>query len=86
MALLLRIRSPNPSRSTLRARRTDLNGSADSSASVNPQPRSGLIEKSEEAQVNTLIYCMGDDADDILQSFQLTYADSKKYETIKNKF
>ena len=27
---------------------------------------SGLAEKSEEAQVNTLIYCMGDEADDIL--------------------
>ena len=26
---------------------------------------SGLTDKSEEAQVNTLIYCMGDRADDI---------------------
>ena len=47
---------------------------------------SGLIGKSEEAQVNTLIYCMGDDADDILRLFQLAEADAKKYETVKNKF
>ena len=30
---------------------------------------SGLTEKSEETQVNTLIYAMGDEADDILRSF-----------------
>ena len=47
---------------------------------------SGLTEKSEEVQVNTLIYCMGDAADDILRSFKLTEADSKVYETVKEKF
>ena len=47
---------------------------------------SGLTEKSEEAQVNTLMYCMGDRADDILRSFKLSEEDSKKYEVVKNKF
>ena len=47
---------------------------------------SGLTEKSEQVQVNTLIYCMGDAADDILRSFKLTEADSKVYETVKEKF
>ena len=37
-------------------------------------------------QVNTLIYAMGDDADDILCSFRLSSADSKKYDTVKAKF
>lgn len=40
---------------------------------------SSLSEKSEEAQVNTLIYCMGDHADDILRSFKLSKEDPKKY-------
>ena len=31
---------------------------------------SGLASGDEETQVNTLIYCMGDKADDILRSFQ----------------
>ena len=47
---------------------------------------SGLVEKAEEAQVNTLIYTMGDAADDILRSFRLSEADSKKYDTVKSKF
>ena len=37
-------------------------------------------------QVNTLIYAMGDDADDILRSFRLSTSDSKKYDTVKAKF
>ena len=47
---------------------------------------SGLTEKSEEAQVNTLIYCMGDRADDILRSFKLPEEDTKKYKVVKDKF
>ncbi len=47
---------------------------------------SGLEEKPEEAQVNTLIYAMGDAADDILRSFQLSEQDSKTYQTVKGKF
>ena len=42
--------------------------------------------KSEESQVNTLIYSMGQKADDILQSLQLSADDEKKYDTLKEKF
>jgi hypothetical protein len=47
---------------------------------------SGLEEKSPEAQVNTLIYTMGADADDIFQSFGLSDADKMKYSAVKAKF
>ena len=47
---------------------------------------SGLVEKSEENQVNTLIYTMGDAADDIFQAFMLQDEDKKKYEVVKEKF
>ena len=47
---------------------------------------SGLNEKDEEAQVNTLVYSMGDEADDILRSFRLSEDDAKKYDTVKAKF
>ena len=41
---------------------------------------SGLTEKSSESQVNALIYSMGEEADDILFSFD---EQSKNFETIK---
>ena len=47
---------------------------------------SGLSSKSEEMQVNALIYYMGDQADDILLSFGLSDEDKKKYNTVKGKF
>ena len=47
---------------------------------------SGLHEKAEEQQVNTLVYTMGDEADDILISFKLSEEDRKKYEVVKDKF
>ena len=47
---------------------------------------SGLTEKDEEAQVNTLLYSMGDEADDILCSFRLSEEDAKSYDTVKSKF
>ena len=46
---------------------------------------SGIAAKSEENQVNTLIYSMGQKAGDILQSFKLS-AEEKTYETVKEKF
>ena len=42
---------------------------------------SELNKKDEESQVNTLIYSMGDEADDILQSFVMSADDKKKYNT-----
>ena len=47
---------------------------------------SGLEEKEDEVQVNTLIYTMGDDADGILRLFRLSMTDSKNYDTVKAKF
>ena len=47
---------------------------------------SGLHGKGEESQVNTLVYTMGDQADDILVSFGLSADDQKKYSTVKEKF
>ena len=49
------------------------------------QKASGLEEKEDEVQVNTLIYAMGDDADDILRSFRLSVADNNNYDTVKVK-
>ena len=47
---------------------------------------SELCKKSEESQVNTLLYSMGEKADDILQSFNLEEEELKKYETAIDKF
>ena len=43
---------------------------------------SGLNEKSEETQVNTLVYCMGKQADDVFQSFSLSVDQMKNYNTV----
>ena len=47
---------------------------------------SGIADKSQESQIYTLIYSMGNKADDILQSFNLSEEDSKSYKTVKEKF
>ena len=47
---------------------------------------SGLAAKGDESQVNALVYCMGEEADDIMSSFGLSDEDSKKFETVKTKF
>ena len=39
---------------------------------------SGLAEEEEESQINTLIYAMGDQADDILISFKLSTSQLKQ--------
>ena len=45
-----------------------------------------MSDKEEKAQVNTLVYSMGDEADDIFRSFALSADDTKKYEVVKGKF
>ena len=40
---------------------------------------SGLSVKPPEIQVNSLIYCMGSEADDILDSLSLTTDQKKEY-------
>lgn len=47
---------------------------------------SNLTATSNEHQVNTLIYCMGDEADDVLRSLQLSDADQRKYDKVKDGF
>ena len=47
---------------------------------------SGLNDKSSENQVNTLVYTMGDVADDILSSFDLSDDEKKNYDTIVEGF
>ena len=47
---------------------------------------SGLTQKDGEVQVSTLIYAMGDQADDILRSFTLSDNDRKSYAIVKSKF
>ena len=44
---------------------------------------SGLSSKSEDKQVNTLVYSMGAKAEDIFQSFGLSEDDLKNYSTVK---
>ena len=46
----------------------------------------GLDQKSGENQVNTLVYSMGEEADDIMVSFGLTADNAKQYELVKNRF
>ena len=47
---------------------------------------SGLDKKSQEMQVSTLVYNMGDEADDIISSFHLSSEDKVKYDVVKEKF
>ena len=47
---------------------------------------SGIVGQSEESQVNTLIYSMGDKAEDILRSLDIPEADLKRYDKVKDKF
>ena len=47
---------------------------------------SNLSAQTDKSQVNTMIYTMGNDADDILCSFHLTEEQKKNYDTVKEKF
>lgn len=47
---------------------------------------SNLSTSSEENQVNTLIYCMGDEADDVLRGSKLTDAEKQQYSKVKDGF
>ena len=47
---------------------------------------SGLDKQSSENQVNTLIYTMGEQADDIFISFEFTAEQEKSYEEVKERF
>ena len=45
-----------------------------------------LDKKDGGKQVNALIYTMGDEADDILLSFNLIHDELKHYDAVENKF
>ena len=47
---------------------------------------SGLSESSAEQQVSTLLYSMGEEADDVLSSTNITEAERKVYATVMGKF
>ena len=47
---------------------------------------SELNKKPEDTQISTLIYSMGDEADDILSSFTMSDDDREKYDAVKAKF
>ena len=47
---------------------------------------SELASKTEDMQVSTLIYSMGDKAKDLLESFNLKEDEVKEYKTVKAKF
>ena len=47
---------------------------------------SGLDGKPQERLVNALLYIMGDKADDIFQSFELSDEQKKDYTVVKQKF
>ena len=47
---------------------------------------SGLSQKSEETQISTLIYSMGNWSNDIVKWFALSKEDTKKYAAVIEKF
>ena len=47
---------------------------------------SNLADSSEENQVNTLIYCMGDEADDVLRGLKLSAGDLRQYSKVRDGF
>ena len=46
----------------------------------------GLDKKEPETQVNTFIYSMGEEAEDIFVSFELSADEAKQYDVVRNKF
>ena len=47
---------------------------------------SGLSDKSDERQANTLLYCLGADAEDILSTTNISTENRKKYQKVLEKF
>ena len=47
---------------------------------------SGLSAESKARQVSTLLYCMGEEAEDVLTSTNITTDEKKNYETVLGKF
>ena len=47
---------------------------------------SGLYKEEEERQVNILLYCLGEGAEDVLCSTSLAVGERKKYAAVLSKF
>ena len=47
---------------------------------------SGLSAESKARQVSTLLYCMGEEAEDVLTPTNITIEERKDYETVLGKF
>ena len=47
---------------------------------------SGLAEKGEERQVSTLLYCLGEDAEEVLDTTRISDEDRKKYQKVIDAF
>ena len=46
---------------------------------------SGIVDQPQESQENSLIYCMGSEADDVLDSLNLTAEQKQVYDTVTGK-
>ena len=46
----------------------------------------GLVSESDERQVSTLLYCLGEDAEDVLDTTKITAEDKKKYAKVVEAF
>ena len=47
---------------------------------------SGLVEKGEQRQVSTLLYCLGLNAEEVLDTTRISEDDKKKYEKVIDEF
>ena len=47
---------------------------------------SGLAEKGEERQVSTLLYCLGENAEDVLDTTRISAENKKKYDRVVQEF
>ena len=47
---------------------------------------SGLAKEDDERQVNTLLYCLGEEAEDVLTSTHITSESRKKFTNVLQKF
>ena len=47
---------------------------------------SGLSDESDTRQVCTLLYCLGNKAEDVLRSTNISEEDQKKYKEVRAKF
>ena len=47
---------------------------------------SGLVDKDEQRQVSTLLYCLGEEAEEVLDTTRISEDDRKKYQKVVGEF